>query len=293
MASSKSALENTQLTHTLYDQKMYVSPHDLIGKSILKNKIFDRFGIEFMVYALLQIERPIVLDIGANIGVYTLVMGKFAHSIIAVEPQKDTFSILLTNIRANQLDNVVALNLGFSSRDTNLPFYINLEGNNGASTFMPEHKARMHKETKLTVKIGDNIIQQLGLEKVDYMKLDVEGHEVHALVGLSSTICRYRPIITLEWNSNHVRRGFEKLKLLDTLFKGYHVFSICSNVDKSLWRHKSFWRLKRYYVKHFCKKRWSLTKFIWSKNYSNITFIPYEKTTLFDTHILNAKKLFG
>ncbi len=60
----------------------------------------------------------IVVDVGAHIGKYTLFSARISRKVIALEPCKDNYEILIKNIKLSNLRNVIPLNLAAYSRNT-------------------------------------------------------------------------------------------------------------------------------------------------------------------------------
>jgi FkbM family methyltransferase len=66
----------------------------------------------------------------------------------------------------------------------------------GASSIL--NRGQQENCVKIEKIIGDNFFEEQGLERLDFVKIDVEGHEKYALKGILKTIKKYRPIIMME-----------------------------------------------------------------------------------------------
>lgn len=143
-----------------------------------------------------------VLDVGANIGQYTLEMSRIVGRegrVIAFEPIPETFSVLVGNMVFSRVDNVTALNLAVSDQvdvvTMRIPrFSSGLENFYQARIVKPKDSVVGHNCRVLTVRL-DNF----GLDKrVSLVKVDAEGHEASVLAGMQKLIERDMPVLILE-----------------------------------------------------------------------------------------------
>jgi FkbM family methyltransferase len=142
-----------------------------------------------------------VLDIGANIGVHTLLFARLAGEagrVLAFEPQRILFQMLCGNCAINRLENVYAFH-GFASdeavhRPMTDPNY-RRAGNFGA--YKVEATEGEEAAEKLSWVRGTRI-DDLALAACDFVKIDVEGMESRVLEGARDTIRRRRPILYVE-----------------------------------------------------------------------------------------------
>jgi len=115
----------------------------------------------------------IVLDAGANVGIFTLLASKKAKKIIAVEPDPENFSYLVKNIYLNGAKNVVSMREALSD-------YVGkgyLSGK-GLSAALSQNHGIPVKVTTI-----DDMLRRLHVTHVDVVKVDIEGAEVKALKG--------------------------------------------------------------------------------------------------------------
>lgn len=132
----------------------------------------------------------LVLDIGANIGRYSLIFSETAEKVVAFEPCKENFKALQDNIRYNKRKNIICFNFGVYDETKRIK--INLgENNEGSSSIFFDRKYK--KEIIDVIKLDDFIIG-----KVDFIKIDVEGVELNVLRGAENLLKKCRPIVYLE-----------------------------------------------------------------------------------------------
>jgi FkbM family methyltransferase len=144
-----------------------------------------------------------VLDIGANFGVFTKLfsqlVGPNGH-VIAFEPIPVTFRTLAAGVQRYQLNNVKAMNNAVSDRVGKVrmvvPAYDDGPGDNlyQATIVNSENSLKAFSIEAVT-------IDSLQLSRVDFMKIDVEGHELEVLRGSRQTLERDHPTLMVEVTS--------------------------------------------------------------------------------------------
>lgn len=174
-------------------------------------------------------QNSIVVDVGANVGALTLLMAKIANAgkVIAIEPGPPICSRLKDNLELNpELQKVVnVFQVGVSDKVGEL-LWKEDQNNRGNAGLLGSDGTPVKVETL------DNIVKSTGIEKFDFIKIDVEGMEYEVIKGGMASIVKYRPVIyyeTLEPFRNS--RGFDLYgKILDLLQKiAYQHFCVLPN----------------------------------------------------------------
>jgi FkbM family methyltransferase len=275
-------MANILLKENKYGQKIWVDENESIGKAIIKKGIYDANGIHYINKILQLIDAPICLDIGANIGNHALIMARHSKKVYCFEPQTDIVNLLKKTINENNIKNMEIFCLGLSDKNEKLTFYKNLDGNGGSSTFIADLKGTNYQIENFECRVGDEIIEQNRIEKIDFIKIDVEGFEAHSLSGLKNSILKFRPIIMMEWNNQVTKEKFQQHDLFNTLFKNYEIHSILNNHHRYYWGKRWFSRTARVFYRKLTKKRPLLYHFDRKLNYTNILFIPPERKWVAD-----------
>lgn len=180
-----------------------------------------------MIYSLIQ-NGDNVFDIGANIGWYTLNIGKkFPESTVySFEPVPLTFNSLKKNLELNNLPNVKSNNIGFSNVREELTFYINQETSVSSSSENIEDNINA-MEVKCQVQTLDEF-DKLHSVKIDFIKCDVEGAELFVFQGGIDTISKYQPVIFTEmlrkWSSKFDYHPNDIISLLKAI--GYSCYKM-------------------------------------------------------------------
>ena len=209
-----------------------ISRNDLISNALLTGG-FEVHLQQISNKILKDAKDGIVLDIGANMGSYTIPVAT-AHphlQVYSFEPQRVVFYQLCTNILLNRVDNVYAHNYGLSdskwTRLLEVPDYNN-EHNVGAFSVDPE----VRKKEYLVVTHGNTeqidaiCLDEMKLKNVKLIKLDVEGHELEVLQGANETIkaSNYPPILFESWDKKQVEKQAILFKYLNDI--GYTITKI-------------------------------------------------------------------
>ncbi len=176
--------------------------------------------------SLLRMFRPdwTVLDAGANIGFWTIPLAnalKRGGILHAFEPVPSNFSRLHQNVSVNGLDSVVKLHpVGLSDQNALLPISLREDFASGSDTgnaaILIDQDDRRFECLMIKVIPLDEIAGSLALNRLDFIKVDIEGHEDRFLAGAMKTVLHYRPIIYMEINKPYYsRRGLDAISVFE------------------------------------------------------------------------------
>ena len=161
----------------------------------------------------------VVLDIGANIGLHALSYSSIAKTVIAFEPQPETFKTLTRNIYQNNIKNIIPLNVAIT--DTAEISTFNVVSDEAYSSLIDTGRKRFREKINVLCETVDGL---LGDMKIDFIKIDVEGVEFKALQGMSKLIEKHKPIIFCEIYQGHIK-SYDPNKTIDYMRNfGYIVY---------------------------------------------------------------------
>jgi FkbM family methyltransferase len=140
--------------------------------------------------------RPgdVVLDCGADVGIFARTALKAgAERVVAIEVVPDDVECLRRTFQGEiQAGRLIVYPKGVWDRETSLSVY--LEG--GEDTLLPSN-AGTRPGPKVPLTTIDRIVEELGLARVDFIKMDIEGAEERALAGARQTLARFKPRLAI------------------------------------------------------------------------------------------------
>lgn len=164
----------------------------------------------------------VVVDVGANIGYYTVLLAQKAKKVYAFEPDSDNFEILEKNIKANGLENVVAIKAAVGSKEGELKLYKseeNLGDHKLYETPLGSAASPLDEGEKIKVIKLDDFVK----EKIDLMKIDTQGWEPEVIEGAKNLIEKDKPIIFMEYSPTSYKlaklNGDKMMEFLKNIYK--------------------------------------------------------------------------
>ncbi len=189
-----------------------------------------------------------VVDVGANFGYYTQLAGRLTGPegrVYAFEPSPSVFHQLHTNVLLNQMDwvQVFPLALGHKNMMAFIPITSRAEqGRQGV------HWSQDPDAVQIQVTTLDEFVTKSALHRVDFIKVDIEGFEIHFLKGAKKVLHHFRPIMMVELNPSALARYGHRAEDLLALLRvnGYDTFVLNGRSIRPLTplpAPKSFWNL--------------------------------------------------
>lgn len=146
--------------------------------------------------------ESVVMDFGGNIGVVACFLSKKIGpkgQVYTYEPDSTNYQTLLNNLELNTCTNCVAVQKGLWDTNTSLTFYA---GGNYTSSFLETdyvHQDLQHYQKVIipVVRLDDEA-HRLGIQRLDFIKMDIEGSEIKALQGGRKTLAQFHPEMLIE-----------------------------------------------------------------------------------------------
>ena len=265
-------MENTALVTTSLGHQMAVFRNDHVGDKITRNGLYEKENLFLLLKLLEQLPQPIVLDIGANIGNHTLAFATRAHAVHAFEPIPHLYAVLDGNVTRNGLTHVRTHNLALSDHAGTATINMVNAGNYGASSFDKRSEGTTPVDVTLTT--GDGFVAAHGIARIDFVKIDVEAHEVFVLRGLMQTLQRDLPFITMEWNDPLTIERLRGSPELQFLQQHYVIRVLGSNYDRGWWAGKPLAFLRRKLTRLLRPRTAVLYDFDANQLYKNLLLVP-------------------
>ena len=231
---------NKIIRFKFFDIELEGNINEPMDKEIFLFNSYENFQIEFLIKNLKKYNSDYFIDIGANSGIYSLIVrNKFQKIIIkSFEPVKKTIIKFKKNLKLNKkLKNIKIYKFGLSNKNSILPMKAQVRNNYIQSSGYGVVKKgddlqNLHIEKNI-FKIGDEAIR-LKNKKI-CIKIDAEGHEYEVLQGLKSLL-NYNEIFLqveiFEENFNKINKYLKSQK--------FKCISAISNDGKADYYYKNF-----------------------------------------------------
>lgn len=173
----------------------YVDPDDkVITPALVNHGVWEPMETSVLCGSLK--EGDTLIDVGANIGYYTILAAKRVGPrgrVIAFEPEPNNFAILKRNVEANGFTNVILEQKALSNKPGTLRLYLEEENKGGHKVFQ-FGSARPFVEVE-AVRLDDYLKEYKG--RIDLIKIDTEGAEGAILEGMQKTLRRHHGVTLL------------------------------------------------------------------------------------------------
>jgi len=179
-----------------------LDPGDAVSRTILVNRAGQWEPEIWNAIASGLSKGAVFFDVGAHIGYDTLkasVLVGEEGRVVAFEPNPHTLLQLRSNIEASAARNVIVQPIACTDTDTTLTLFDStLGGNSGSSSLSRENAGPVTRSYSVRGRPIDDVVMELGLQRLDVLKADVEGAEVVVLRGATRSLERFHPKLILE-----------------------------------------------------------------------------------------------
>lgn len=193
---------------------------DVMGRHIYKYGVYEEEITRFLLDQLALEAGDVVLDVGANIGWYSLLLARHRPGIQVhgFEPDPETFALLEGNVRANGLDGVRAWPCALSDSPGVKTLYRYADKNTGRNSLLPINSGG---SLEIASRRLDEFVEREGVDmaRVRFAKIDVEGYEAVVLRGMGGLLARL-PLVLAEYSPRYMRRGGQDPAEVPALFQG-------------------------------------------------------------------------
>ncbi|MBF0188777.1 MAG: FkbM family methyltransferase [Magnetococcales bacterium] len=196
------ATENSTIIHSSMGDPFLVDQRNHIDRGLLKRGGYETATVEKFLARTRDLGCTLFLDIGANIGIYTLPLAKRGGvTVIAFEPDPRNANQLAANLFLNDLSDTVSVErLALAAESGEATFHVDrhpeqMNTGSGGFTAAEEH----FKPITVSVASGDSHPRLRSLkEKTIAIKIDVEGHEEAVLNGMKNVLANNRIFLQVE-----------------------------------------------------------------------------------------------
>ncbi|MDA9114084.1 FkbM family methyltransferase [Alphaproteobacteria bacterium] len=141
------------------------------------------------------------IDIGANIGFYSLMASNYFHRVYSFEPVSFNHEKLIVNIKNNNIKNIIPIKKALGEKQAEMMMFLNPQNAGGNSLL--DKKGESWRDPNLKEKVlVDTLDQILNFKDVKLIKIDVEGFEEFVIKGGKKLLDKHKPAIFLEVNED-------------------------------------------------------------------------------------------
>ncbi|MEK6889286.1 MAG: FkbM family methyltransferase [Nanoarchaeota archaeon] len=203
--------------------KIYPDSNDSLGLS-QKKDFFEKSRVAKVMRAFVK-PGQITLDIGANIGVYSLLLAKLVGKkgkVYSFEPDGDNFRTLVKNTKLNRYENVVFIKKAVSDKTGRIKLYLS-EWNKGDHRIYPSDENRESVEIE-SISLDDFF--RVNKEKISFIKIDTQGAEALLFKGGKKFFKDKKPIVFLEfWPVGISGSGEDPEEFLRQMNANFKIYS--------------------------------------------------------------------
>jgi len=193
-------------------------PGEFVDRSIVYDGIYEERFLRFA--ASLLTRESVVVDIGANIGNHALYLARKCAVVHCFEPNPRALERLARNISLNGFTNVVVHPFGLGEKDETARFYDNIGENLGCGSFVAPNGPTT--EIELPIHHAGTAISELNLDRLDFIKMDIEHMEGVVLRALGDVLKRFRPMVAFEFDGT--TRTVDDFARIRRLLEGFDLF---------------------------------------------------------------------
>lgn len=202
-------LDSTFIPHEGVLFQVYVN--DRLARNLLRKQKWEPHVVKFASSYLK--DDSVVIDVGANFGHHTLFFSKMVPNgkVIAFEPQLENFELLKTNISMNEARNIDARYqaVGAENKKVKVP---------RINTSVLSNMGDITVESSDGREVECITLDSLGLDRVDLIKIDVQGYELYTLLGAEEMLTTLKPTMIIELEDQQLAKfNLESSVIVDYL----------------------------------------------------------------------------
>ena len=218
---------SSYLWASLQGHKMYLNARDkVITPSVLNSGVWEKYETELFLRVVKR--GMVVIDLGANIGWYTLIAAKLVGKkgkVYAFEPEPVSYALLRRNVQMNGYNNVIIEQKAVLNRSGSIRLFL-------SSDNLGDHRIYDSRNGRKSITVEGTTLDEYFSnwhEKIDVLKIDIQGAEMAALLGMDRVIKANEELkIFVEFTPVGIRRsGFSPKEFLHRLaeygFKFYFI----------------------------------------------------------------------
>ena len=175
-----------------------------IFNDVIIRRVYNPPGFEIK-------KGDLVLDIGAHIGLFSVLASKNASKVFAFEPEPQNFSLLSKNKSINKIDNIFTFNKAVSGKKGSAELFLN-HSNMGNNSFYQHLLGKKTDKINVeTINLKD-FFHQNEISQIDFLKVDCEGSEYEVFFNCPTDLLKKIKSISMEYHNIDERRNMDSMK---------------------------------------------------------------------------------
>jgi len=229
------------------NKKVHITSSELMSLGALAVLLASTGEGETSIKNISKLKTPRrIVDVGAHIGAYSILFAFVwpEAEILAIEPSKENYPHLVNNV--TPFDNISPRKLAVSSNRGSLKLGHPLPTQKPRVARLGRHSTgwiSAHGEGDVFREIvPSNSLDNILENRVDLIKVDIEGHEIPALIGAKDTIDNWRPLILMECCRENQKMAGRSLEELLRYLPDMHGYVKCADYGRdSLFAPREMW----------------------------------------------------
>ncbi len=225
-----------------HEVKMYLDPIDkaAVANQLLIQGFYESEEMSAVNRILRYMDKDsVIFDIGANLGWYGINISKLLpdSKVYFFEPVPETIARLKNNLMLNDIDTQRVCSCGLYSQNTKSKFYYDVIAS-GASSLANLKERETTRVIEVELRRMDDIVREFGINRLDFIKMDVEGAELYAIQGGEKTIESKLPVVFTEMLRKWAQKqGYHPNDIIDLMESiGYECFVISGDKLKRFYK---------------------------------------------------------
>lgn len=193
--------EKSVILVPVQEHKLYVDIGDMGGMTsdLVSTGIYEKQTTR--VLRNIVTKGMVCLDIGANIGYFTLIAARLVGEegkVVAFEPEPHNFDLLVRNITLNGYDNVIPVQKAISNKNGRAKLFLNIFDLGSHTLARPRRNDKSFSQDTIEIEVQtlDSFFKDY-TGKIDLVKIDVEGAELAVLEGMENIINQNKDLIII------------------------------------------------------------------------------------------------
>lgn len=218
----------------IQNNKFYLNINDIgIARNLIQGN-YEKYETE--IFKRFIKSNTILIDIGANIGYYTIMASNLVKNgqIYSFEPELNNYNLLIKNVRVNDIQNVIPIQKAVSNKESKIKIFTdsrNLGNHSLAESNVPDKLGFLKVETITLDSLSDDLDNDAHI----FIKMDTQGAEGLVIDGAKKLLRKNNITILMEfWPKGLENMGSNPLELLNNLeMMGFKV-EVIDDVSESL-----------------------------------------------------------